>query len=101
MKLPENILYPFVRLGGIIFGGFDVNEKTPIEAISHASVPVILLHGDKDGFVPCEMSEEMYLACSSEKSFVKIAGAEHGLAYPVDKKGYLGAVSDFQKKCGF
>ena len=101
MRLPSDLLYPLVRLGGIIFGGFDTNDKVPLDAISRATIPVILIHGDADGFVPCYMSEELYEACSSEKSFVKIAGADHGLAFPADKKGYLSAISDFQNKCGF
>ena len=101
MGLPERILYPFVRLGAIVFGKFDPNERTPEEAITHASVPIILLHGDADGFVPCYMSEELYELCSSKKKFVKISGADHGLAFPADKNGYLSAVADFQTECGF
>lgn len=102
MKLPANLLYPFVTLGARIFGGFRLNSDAPIEALKRARVPVILIHGDTDDFVPCQMSERLYGICASEKKrFVKIAGAGHGLAFPTDKEGYVRALAEFQKECGF
>jgi len=102
MKLPAEIVYPFVRLGARLFGRFSLEETSPMEAVKKSSVPIIFIHGDTDDFVPCCMSERLYEACSSErKCFVAIKGAGHGLAYPVDKEGYLKALSDFQDECGF
>lgn len=96
MGLPASFLYPFVRLGARLFGGFDPNRAEPIEAVKRATVPIILYHGDADGFVPCEMSEELYAACASEKKqFIKIPGADHGLAYSADKENYLKTLNEF------
>jgi fermentation-respiration switch protein FrsA (DUF1100 family) len=41
------------------------------------------------------MSRENYEACASRKELVFIAGAGHGLAYPVDKQKYLQTLGDF------
>lgn len=102
MKLPADLLYPFVTLGAWLFGGFRLNSDAPIEALTRAKVPVIFIHGDTDDFVPCEMSERLYGVCSSEhKRFVKIAGAGHGLAFPTNKDGYVRALAEFQEECGF
>ena len=101
MKLPAELLYPFVKLGGRIFGGFDLEETTPLEAVKKCKIPVIFIHGDTDDFVPCEMSRRLYEACASQKSFKVIKGAGHGLAFPVDKEGYVSALADFQRECGF
>ena len=60
MNLPANLLYPFVRLGGKLFGGFDVDETTPMQALARCQIPVIFLHGDQDRYVPYEMSIRMY-----------------------------------------
>ena len=40
MGLPRKLSYPFVRLGALIFGGFDPDETTPVEALKKAKVPV-------------------------------------------------------------
>ena len=102
MKLPPDIIYPFVRLGARMFGHFSLEETSPIEAVKKSSIPIIFIHGDTDDFVPCEMSERLYEICSSEhKRFVSVKGAGHGLAFPVDKEGYLNALREFQKECGF
>ena len=102
MKLPPDIIYPFVRLGARMFGHFSLEETSPIEAVKKSSIPIIFIHGDTDDFVPCEMSERLYRACSyKHKRFVSVKGAGHGLAFPVDKEGYLNALREFQKDCGF
>ena len=95
MRLPPRLLYPFVRLGGRLFGGFDVEEKTPLSGVQNARIPIIFFHGDADGFVPMEMSLENHAACVSEKKLVITPGADHGLCYPADRDGYIGAIRDF------
>ena len=102
MKLPANLLYPFVRLGAGIFGRFSLEETSPMEAVKKSSVPIVFIHGDNDEFVPCDMSARLYEACTSvHKKFVTVKGAGHGLAFPVDKDGYLNALRAFQSECGF
>lgn len=101
MKLPADILYPFVRLGARIYGHFNLEETSPIAAIKKARIPVIFIHGDTDDFVPAEMSQRLFDACSSQKKLVYIPNAGHGLAYPTNKEAYLKALTDFQKECGF
>jgi fermentation-respiration switch protein FrsA (DUF1100 family) len=95
MKLPVKLLYPFVRLGAIIYGGFDPEQYSALEAVKSATVPVIFFHGETDDFVPHEMSQSNFDACSSHKQLVVTPGAGHGLCYPVDPKVYLQALRDF------
>lgn len=96
MGLPANVLYPFARLGGMIFGGFDINKASPVEALKKTSLPVIFFHGDADGFVPYYMSEKNYNVCASgKKRLVAVHGADHGLAYPCDTKKYEAEMKDF------
>jgi fermentation-respiration switch protein FrsA (DUF1100 family) len=102
MRLPSRLLYPFVRLGARLFGHFDLEATAPIEAVQRACVPLILIHGDADAFVPCEMSERLYNRCSSaHKAFVSVPGAGHGLAFAVDREAYLHALRAFAEACGF
>lgn len=95
MKLPANLLYPFVRLGARLYGKFNVEENSAIEAVKNCTLPVIFFHGEADDFVPCDMSKENYTACASPKKLITVPGAGHGLSYPVNQKSYLEAVADF------
>ena len=95
MKLPPRLLYPFIRLGARLFGRFDPDETSPVEALKRCRVPVIFFHGDADDFVPYEMSVQNYDACVSRKRLVKIKGAGHGLCFPVDPDTYLAEMRAF------
>lgn len=95
MKLPANILYPFAKLGARLFGKFDLDETSPIEAVKRSKLPTIFFHGDTDDFVPCYMSEENHDACAAPKKLVIIKGAGHGIAFPVDEEYYIKEAKDF------
>lgn len=90
MKLPVPIVYPFIRLGALIFGRFNLEEKSPIEAMRKCTLPVVFVHGDTDDFVPYEMSVRLHEVCTSKKKIlITIHGAGHGLAFPADQDGYV------------
>ena len=95
MKLPPKLLYPFVKLGAKLYGRFDPEETSPMEALKHSTVPVLFIHGEADGFVPCYMSKRNYDACTSPKRLVTIPGAGHCLCYPVDPERYMQELKDF------
>lgn len=101
MKLPEDLVYPFIKLGGRIFGGFDLEETSPQEAVARSKTPIVFIHGDTDAFVPHDMSVECYEACNSQKKLVTIKGAGHGLCFPVAQKEYIEALRDFENECNF
>ena len=95
MKLPDNVLYPFVRLGAILFGRFDPDSNSPIASMPNCRVPVIFFHGDEDAFVPMSMSEEAYAACSAPKHLVRTPGAGHGLCFMMDPPTYVAEIKQF------
>ena len=95
LKLPPNIMYPFVRLGARLFGRFNLEEISPIEAVKNSKIPTIFFHGDTDAFVPHYMSEENFKACTAPKKLVLIKGAGHGLAFPVDQELYIMEAKEF------
>ena len=95
MKLPAKVCYPFVRLGARLFGHFDLEETSPVEALKKCKLPVFFTHGDADTFVPCRMSQEMYEGYTGEKYLYLAPGAAHGLAFPVDEERYIKALGEF------
>lgn len=95
MKLPPDICYPFVKLGAKLYGGFDLEEITAVDAVKKANIPIVFIHGDKDKFVPYEMSIENYNACTSKKQLLLVKGAAHGLAFPISPDEYINTLSEF------
>ena len=97
MKLPPKLVYPFIRLGAKLFGGFDPEEKSAVDAVKNARVPIVFIHGEDDDFVPCEMSRINYEACASQKHLAIIPGAAHGTSYVVQPEQYLQILREFWK----
>ena len=100
LKLPVRLLYPAVRLAARMFGRFDLEELSPLEAMKDCTVPVVFIHGEADDFVPCEMSRRNYDACAAPKRLFTVPGAGHGLAYVIDPEGYLNTLTEFAPEWG-
>lgn len=96
MKLSPNLIYPFIKLGAKLFGGFNLEETSPVEAVARSKTPTVFIHGDKDDFVPFDMSVECFNACKAKKKIVTIEGAGHGLAFPVNREKYVESLRDFE-----
>lgn len=94
-KLPAKLAWPFISLGARLFGRFSPTESSAVEAVKHAKVPIQLIHGEDDRFVPCQMSRDIASACASRCQLDTFPYAGHGLSYMVDPCGYERAVYAF------
>ena len=94
--MPIFPVYQLIRLGGKLFGGFDLESATVTDALAHCDIPVLLIHGGDDRFVPCDMGRENYAHCAAHnKHLLVVPGAGHGLSYMVDREAYLAALESF------
>jgi len=94
-KLPVGPTWQLLRLGARLFGGFNVEETSAVEALKRAKVPVLLIHGEGDRTVPCEMVHQLREACASPVTVVTVPEAEHGISWYVDMKAYHEALEKF------
>ncbi len=83
MKLPVNLILPGVRFFCRTLGHFDPIPVSIPEALSKSDLPVLMIHGTADGFVPHEMGVENSRA-RADIRFVSIEGADHGMSYLID-----------------
>ncbi len=97
MGLPAKLLYPFARIGARVFGGFDIEASSAEEAVRHAKVPVLFIHGYQDGFVPYFMCGQLYDACAAPKEMVTFDRAEHAVSCLSDPWKYEEVLSSFIK----
>ena len=97
-KIPPRLAMPFIRLGARIFGGFNLSEASALDAVTRAKYPVLLVHGEADDFVPCEMSRRLFEACTCEKQLETFPGAAHGFSLMVDLERYRKFIGEFNRK---
>ncbi|MBQ8319661.1 MAG: alpha/beta hydrolase [Clostridia bacterium] len=96
MRVPRFLAMPALRTGARLFGKFSTRGASCLSAISKTTVPVLLLHGENDGFVPCDMSRELYAARGqADVTLVTFPQADHALSYIVAPKEYTKAVNEF------
>ncbi len=94
------LLYPFILLGARLYGSFSLTAASPVKAVRRARVPILLIHGEDDRFVPCDMSQEVFDACTGPKARVTIPAAPHAIAYVLDPDKYGQAVRRFLASAG-
>ena len=73
------------------------NDFSTTEALKNTRIPVLLIHGTGDHFVPVEMTYENYLACGGPRRLLIVPGADHGMSYFTDPERYTAAVLAFWK----
>lgn len=92
---PRDLSYFLLKSGARLFGGFDLDTISAADALHRTKLPVILIHGEADGYVPCRMSLTCFDACGGPARLLTVPGAEHGMSFFVDQEGYTRAVSRF------
>ena len=98
MGMPAKVVYPLIRMGGMLYGKFNLNADSPAQAVRRANVPILLIHGDADLYVPHAMSCRLHAAAPDKVEFHTIPGAGHALNYVTDPEGYTKIVNSFYKK---
>lgn len=73
-------------------------DYSTVAALKNTRIPVLLIHGAADKFVPVEMTYENYEACASPKKLFIVPGADHAMSYLKDREGYEKTVKDFWKE---
>ena len=92
--MPSFILKPLARFGARIFGRFSLTQASPKEAVKRSSVPILLIHGESDSFVPAYMSDEIY-AMNPSITLEKFDGADHAVCCLYDTEAYFELVNAF------
>lgn len=98
VHFPVKPTYWMAKLAAKYIGKFDLEEASAIEAIKQSELPILIIHGTEDRFVPCSMSKECLVAGSNHVELVLIDGAAHGMSHCVDAKKYEEAVLKFFQK---
>lgn len=98
MQIPTAVAAVFSWAGAKVYGGFDLREADPVRAVKQAKIPILLIHGESDGFVPCDMSAEIQRSNPGMVYRCTFPGADHGISFLVDPDRYRKIVREFSEK---
>lgn len=88
---------PVVNLINKVVAGYGFKDCDARKEAANTSIPVFIIHGEKDRFVPASMAREIYDACASGKQLWLVKDAAHAESYYVARKEYEERVLDFLK----
>ena len=78
-----------------LFAGFSLSEKDTRKILQNSKIPVLLVHGTEDGFVPCEMSKQAIKSCNEKSCLLTVENADHGFSFLTDKPRVLKEIKEF------
>lgn len=96
-KYPICLVKRFLPLSALIFGKFNIHASSAVQAVKNAKLPILLIHGDQDDFVPYEMSVKIKNA-NPDIEFHTFKCDVHGLSYIFDTEKYKQIVTEFTNK---
>ncbi len=96
--LDGRIFIGMINMWCMLFAKFSLKERNVICSLKNTSLPILLIHGEDDDFVPIKNSKIMYDNYDGEKKLITFSNASHGISYLVDSKRYLKEIKMFLDK---
>ena len=94
-RLPAFPVLPLTELMCRLAAGFSLKGAAAAQALANSPLPLLIIHGTDDDFVPPTMTAENYAAAAGEKRQILVPGARHGLSYLVDQPRLEKELLDF------
>ena len=86
LHLPLHPIADIAQVFSRLFAGFDFRACSTVDALRQNPLPVLLVHGERDTFVPCRFSQENYEACAGDKKLIFVPEAGHGASYLIERE---------------
>ena len=94
MGVPLFPAWPLLAMGARTWAGFGMEEADAAEAVRDVKIPILLIHGEDDRFVPCDMSRAI-AAANPNIRLETFPGAGHGLSFLADRERYTRLAEEF------
>lgn len=93
--------FPIMDIANIISdkkAGYSFKDASPIDMISNCHLPILMIHGEEDSFVPHEYLDMLYEAANEPKEKLSVAGAAHCMSMVIETELYWSTVDSFLEK---
>ena len=82
----------------ILISKYGFSKNTPEQGISKSKIPIMIIHGKKDNFIPFYMAEKLFSICASEKEFWADENAGHDMIGWQERAIYQSKIKSFLGK---
>lgn len=91
--------FPLLNISNLmcrIFAGYEYKDADAAAAVKSSALPLLVIHGENDTFVPAYMAHEIYEAsASAHKKLLMVKNAAHAESYFIDMQNYRKTMIDF------
>ena len=84
----EELTYRLTEASARLFARIDLKKADVRRAVTRTSLPILLIHGEDDRFVPCDMGREIAAANPAMVELHTFPDAGHGLSFLIDRERY-------------
>ena len=95
--LPAFPILNICSLYAKLIAKFDFKKYSSINSVANTNIPLLMIHGTKDTFVPYYMLEELLKNCNTQKEVFIVKGANHTEAQNLDYDNYWKTIENFIK----
>ena len=96
LHIPPLLLIDMINVWSILIAKADLKSNNTVDSLNKVNIPLLLVHGEEDDFVPLANSKKNYeLYKGDEKELVTFPNAYHGMGYLVDPKRYIETIKRF------
>ena len=74
------LLDPCIVFSAFVFAHFNILSSSALRSVKATKIPILIIHGNADNFVPLYMSRDIRDANPDKVTLVEIEGAPHGLS---------------------
>ncbi|MDB5773544.1 MAG: bem46 protein [Burkholderia sp.] len=87
--IARSLTYPWLPLQLLMSQKF-----ASVEKIAQVNMPVLIVHGTEDRYVPSHFSQKLFDAAPEKKRFLLVQGGSHNNSLRIGKSEYLQAIRD-------
>ena len=96
--IPGFLFIGMINVWCKLIAKFDLKGRTTIKSMKDSKIPVLLIHGKDDDFVPPENSIITFKNYKGPKKLLLFSKASHGISYLVKPDYYVNSVKEFLHK---
>ncbi|QIK69707.1 alpha/beta hydrolase [Erysipelothrix sp. HDW6C] len=94
-KIPPFPLIPLTSLYTKHKAGYTFREASALEQVKKNTLPILMIHGEADDFVPYTMFDTVYQAAGGQKMRYTVPDAVHGASYNRNPNKYKETIGTF------
>lgn len=98
-KVNAHFFIPFLDIACKLIGRFSICNISTVDTVKNTELPILFIHGKKDNFVPCEMTEKAFAVGKENCRMYLASEAGHGMSFLTDTDEVLAELKAFLQFC--